>query len=333
MKKKLIPFIALIAAFIIGGIMMTLDGKDAVTMASTKKNSLLTADTLNVSFQGVGGKVTSIQVTEEQQVKQGDILMTLDTTDIDLQIAKLKTDILQQEVKIQQAKAQGDRKEDIERQALVVEAARQALDLAQINYDRTKTLFDAGALTKANLDAVSHQLEAAKNALSQQQASLNKLRTDIQNNVYNVELAEKQKETLNVQLQSLEVQKDRMVLKAPADGKVTRIIPKIGENIGSGAMVVVIESNQLYYDIYVDETQISKFKPNEKVSGYVVALKTNVEGKVRYITAAPQYANLRMSRDKGQADVSSYLVRIDVQRTPGLLPGMSVEVNTNENNR
>lgn len=332
MKKKLMPFIALIAAFIIGGIMMTIEGKDAVTIASTKKNSLLTADTLNVSFQGVGGKVTSIHVTEEQQVKQGDILMTLDSTDIDLQVARLKSDILQQEVKIQQAKAQGDRKEDIERQELAVEAARQALDLAQVNYDRTKALFDAGAITKANLDTVSHQLEAAKNALAQQQAGLNKLRTDIQNNVYNVELAEKQREALNVQLQSLEVQKERMVLRAPADGKVSRIIPKIGENINSGATVVVIESNQLYYDIYVDETQISKFKPGKKVSGYLVALKTNVDGTVRYVTAAPQYANMRMSREKGQADVSSYLVRIDVQRTPELLPGMSVEVNTDENN-
>lgn len=330
MKKKLLPLVLLIAAFIIGGLFMTLDGKDAVSMASAKKSSILTADTLNVSFQRVGGKVTSIQVTEEQQVKQGDVLMTLDPTDIDLQIAKLKTDILQQEVKIEQAKALGDRKEEVERQELAVEAAQQALDLAQLNYDRTKALFDAEAVAQATLDTASHQLETAKNALSQQQASLKKLKTDINNNVYNVELAEKQLETMQVQLQSLEVQKERMTLKAPVDGKVTRIVPKMGENVSAGVPVVVIETDQLYYNIYVDETQISKFKPEGMVSGYVVGLKKNVEGKVRYITAAPQYANMRMSREKGQADVSFFLVRIDVPRTDGLLPGMSVEVNTDE---
>lgn len=331
MQKKLIPLLLLIAAFITGGIFMTLDGKDAVSIANTEKNSLLAADTLNTSFQGVGGKVTSIQVTEEQQVKQGDVLMTLDPTDIDLQIAKLKTDIQQQEVKIQQAKAQGDRKDDVERQALAVEAAQQALDLAQKNYDRKKALFDAAAVAQAGLDTMSNQLETAKNALSQQQAGLNKLNTEIQNNVYNVELAENQKETMEVQLQSFVVQKQRMILQAPADGKVTRIVPKIGENIGSGATVVIIESDQLYYNIYVDETQISKFKPNGPVSGYVVALKKDVQGKVCYVTAAPQYANMRMSREKGQADVSLFLVRIDVPRTPELLPGMSVEVNTGAN--
>ncbi|MBP7332805.1 MAG: putative multidrug resistance protein EmrK [Firmicutes bacterium ADurb.Bin373] len=333
MKKGLFPLILITIALITGGILMTLDGKDAVTMASTVKYGLLTADTLNQSFQGVGGKITSVQVTEEQQVKQGDILMTLDTTDIDLQIAKLKTDIQQLDVKIQQATAQGDRKEDVERQALAVEAAKQAFDLAQLNYDRTKALFDAGAAAQANLDTVSYQLDTAKNALSQQQAALKKLKTDIQNNAYNVELAKKQKDSMEVQLQSLEVQKQRMALKASADGKVTRVIPKIGENVPAGATVAVIEPKQLYYDIYVDETQISAYTPGDKVPGYAAALKKEVEGVVRYITAAPQYANMRMSREKGQADASSFLVRIDVQRTPELLPGMTLEVNTGGSTR
>lgn len=331
MKKRLIPLILLTIALVTGGILMTLDGKDAVTMASTVKYGLLTADTLNQSFQGVGGKITSIKVTEEQQVKQGDVLMTLDSTDIDLQIAKLKTDMQQLDVKIQQTVAQGDRKEDVERQVLAVEAAQQALDLAQINYDRTKALFDAGAVAQANLDTVSYQLDTAKNAFSQQQAALKKLETDIQNNTYNVALAEKQKESMEVQLQSMEVQKQRMTLKASADGKVTRIVPKAGENIAAGATVAVIESNQLYYEIYVNETQISGHTPGSRVTGYAAALKRNVEGEVRYITAAPQYANMRMSREKGQADVTSFLVRIDVQRTPDLLPGMTLEVNTGEN--
>lgn len=128
---------------------------------------------------------------------------------------------------------------------------------------------------------MSYQLDTAKNALSQQQAALKKLKTDIQNNAYNVELAKKQKDSMEVQLQSLEVQKQRMALKASADGKVTRVIPKIGENVPAGATVAVIEPKQLYYDIYVDETQISAYTPGDKVPGYAAALKKEVEGVVR----------------------------------------------------
>lgn len=332
--KKLIPFILLIVSLGAGGIFMTTEGKDAVTVASIKKSSLLTADNSNLSFQGVGGRVTSILVTEEQRIKQGDVLITLDPTDIELQIAKLKTDMQQQDVKIEQLKALVTRTEELERQKLVVEASQQALNLAQTNYDRTSALYDAGAAALSNLDTVSYQLDSAKNLLSQQQEIAKKieaqLSTESQNNAYNIEVFEKQKEAMNLQLQALEVQKQRMILRAPSDGKVSRIVPKLGENIAQGAPAVTIESDQLYYTIYVDETQIAKYKVGEIVTGQIVALNKNIDGKIRYITSAPQYASMRMSRDKGKSDVSSFLVRVDVQREPDLLPGMIVEVNTGE---
>lgn len=50
---------------------MAMSGKDAVSMAAQQKNTLLTADTVNVAFQGVGGRVNTIEVKEEQQVKKG----------------------------------------------------------------------------------------------------------------------------------------------------------------------------------------------------------------------------------------------------------------------
>lgn len=309
-------------------------GNDAVTLANREKASLLTADTVNVSFQGVGGRVNSIQTAEQKEVKSGDILMTLDTTDIDLQISQLQISIQQQEVKIQQALLQKVRAEDLEKQLLLVSSAQDSLDLAQSNYDRSEALFKAGALSQANFDTVSSQFETAKNNLAQQQTSAKKLQaqneTDSQNYVYNVDLLNTQKETLMVQLQALELQKQRMTLVAPADGKVTQIIPKVGENISQGATVAIIQSGQLYYNLYVDETQVSKFQVGGKITGTVEALNTNIEGTVRTINAAPLYANMRMSREKGQSDISTCLIRIDVPATPGLLPGMTVEVNLDE---
>lgn len=103
MIKKMIPMVLLIAALAAGGYLMTATGSDAVTIAEQKKTSLHAADTVNASFQGVGGRVTEVQVAEQQDVKTGDVLMNLDTTDIDLQIAQLQTSLKQQKVKIEQA--------------------------------------------------------------------------------------------------------------------------------------------------------------------------------------------------------------------------------------
>lgn len=104
MNKKIIVYVLLIVALGTGGTLMAMSGKDAVSMAAQQKNTLLTADTVNVAFQGVGGRVNTVEVKEEQQVKKGDVLMTLDPVDLDLQIEKLKTDIAQADVKIKQAK-------------------------------------------------------------------------------------------------------------------------------------------------------------------------------------------------------------------------------------
>ncbi|MEC0237638.1 biotin/lipoyl-binding protein [Paenibacillus kribbensis] len=444
MNKKLIPYALLVLALGTGGTMMAMSGKDAVSMAAQQKNTLLTADTVNISFQGVGGRVKSIEVKEEQQVKKGDVLMTLDPVDLDLQIEKLKTDITQSDVKIKQAKEglqnqsdkitasekqgeldiqaaqagesllnQGTRAEDIQRQKLAVEAAQQsadaaqagvetaksnaeiaqktvasrqqALDLAKINYKRVQALYDAGASTKAELDnaknqmdtaqvaldtardqieiannqikAAGKQAEIAKNGVAQQQTALEKMqagataeerqqariktekakealtqtaqtRKDVKNSEYNVDLLVQQKQALAVQLKTLELQRGRMVLKATTDGKVTRVVPKLGEIVSTGATGAVIETNQLYYDIYVDEASLTKFKAGGNVASHVVALDKDIQGTVRYITSAPQYTNMRMSRDKGLADISSFQVRVNVQRTPELLPGMTVEVKT-----
>ncbi|WP_283657295.1 hypothetical protein [Paenibacillus sp. RC343] len=56
MNKKIIVYVILIAALGTGGTLMAMSGKDAVSMAATQKNTLLTADTVNAAFQGVGGK-------------------------------------------------------------------------------------------------------------------------------------------------------------------------------------------------------------------------------------------------------------------------------------
>ncbi|MDP1511555.1 biotin/lipoyl-binding protein [Paenibacillus sp. CMAA1739] len=444
MNKKIIVYVLLVVALGTGGTLMAMSGKDAVSMAAQQKNTLLTADTVNVAFQGVGGRVNTIEVKEEQQVKKGDVLMTLDPVDLDLQIEKLKTDIAQADVKIKQAKDglqnqtekisssekqgqldiqaaqagesllnQGARAEDIQKQKLAIEAAQQsldaaltgvetakrnteiaqktvasrqeALDLAKVNFDRIKALYNAGAVTKAELDnaknqldnaqialdtakdqveiannqitAASKQSEIARNGIAQQQTALDKMeagataeerqqariktekarealsqtsqtRKDVKNSEYNVDLLAQQKQALSVQLKTLELQRGRMVLKATTDGKVSRIVPKMGEIVATGATGVVIETNQLYYDIYVDEDSMAQFKAGGNVTSHVVALNKDIQGKVRYITSAPQYTNMRMSRDKGLSDVSSFQVRVDVRRTPELLPGMTVEVVT-----
>lgn len=336
MQKKFFPIALLAAALIVGGALLLFHGSDAVTLASDQKDSILTADTVNASFQGVGGRVVAVEVVEQQDVKKGDVIMKLDTTDIDLQIAQLESSLAQQDVKIQQAALQTIRPEELEKQKLAAASAKESFEQAQNYYENCKVLYSEGCISKMEYDKAASQYEIAKNTLAQQQAQVKNLAAQNslsgQNYEYSEDLAALQKHTLEVQLKALKLQKERMVLKTPIDGTVTKLVPKAGENISAGATAAIIQSNRLYYSIYVDETQVIKFEKGNSVKGKVPALKKDLQGTVRSVGSAPQYASLRMSRDKGQSDTSSYIVVIDVKASSKLLPGMTVEVDIDECN-
>lgn len=119
---------------------------------------------------------------------------------------------------------------------------------------------------------------------------------------------------------------------APEDGLVNRIAAKAGDQIMPGMPAAVVQKTEYYTDLYVQEGQIEKLKLNQTVKVHFPYLNdsTEVDGVVTSIAAAPQFASLRMTREKGQADVSMFLVRVSVASNADLLPGMTAEVDFDE---
>lgn len=330
MKKKILMVIILSLALGAGGYLLMEKGKDAVSVAAQKKGNILTAEQVNVSFQQVGGNVVSVYAQEEQRVKKGDILIALDPTDLDLQLAKSESDIAAMDIKIRQEEAAVSVVEEIVRQELAVEASRELLKNTKTGYDRVKELYDNGAAPKMNLDNTESQLVLAENKLNQDQETLSKTKKDLANRVIGLDLLRTQRDALRIQLNTLTVQKERLTLKAPTDGKIVRLLPKTGENISPGVPVVLIENDRLYSDFYVPETEITRFNVGKQIPVHVIALNTNINGEVRFITAAPQFASIRKTRERGQADLNLFLVRVYVKNSGPLLPGMTVEVRLDE---
>ena len=96
--------------------------------------------------------------------------------------------------------------------------------------------------------------------------------------------------------------------------------------VPASCAAVILETDRRYYDIYVSEAQVNRYQEGSGVTGYAVAIDKNVTGEVRIATAAPSFADLRMTREHGTADLTSFKVRIYVKPTEGLLTGMTIEV-------
>lgn len=183
MKKKSLRLgIAFILLLIGSGLVLMYKGNDAVALAIEKKEGILTAEQVKVAFDSVSGRMVREAVKEAQQVKKGDILMVLDSTDIDLSIGKMKAQIAQLEAQIQSMQgsirigyAQTDTNEQqnfrqIDQQRAAVEGANATYENRQLDYNRKAALASSGAISQAELDDAQTNLNvAAANAAQQQQ--------------------------------------------------------------------------------------------------------------------------------------------------------------------
>lgn len=94
--------------------------------------------------------------------------------------------------------------------------------------------------------------------------------------------------------------------------------------------VVLLESSRSYYDIYVSEEQVQGIKEGSRITGKTIAGNRSVTGTVRLVTKAAGFADLKMTREKSQADLSAFQIRIYIDPTDGVIPGMTIGVSDRE---
>ncbi|WP_027396576.1 HlyD family secretion protein [Anaerovibrio lipolyticus] len=344
---------------VVTGLLLMYTGNDALVLATEKKEGILTAEQIKLSFENVGGRMVKECVKEADQVKKGDVLMVLDSTDVDLSIAKLEAQIAQMKSQIKSAgggvniaMSQADTNEQqsfrqIDQQKAAVDAAEANYNNASLDYNRKVQLFEVGAISKADLDAAQTSLQVNTANVAQQKQLLSKLlagtsdngdtdslnlptialeRQTAANKLNDVEALNQQLKGLEVQLKELKVKKERLTLRAPEDGKIIKILAKEGEMIAQNTPVLLMESNRYYFDIYVSEEKVDKYKEGDEIEAVSVAGKKKVKGTIRLLTQAPGFADLRMTREKGQADLTSFQMRIYLEPTEEILPGMTMGV-------
>ena len=193
----------------------------------------------------------------------------------------------------------------IAQNSAAIESQSATLDAAQKEFERAKQLVIRGAVSQSFFDS-------AQRAYIEADSSLKELKAV--------------RQSLDVSIKQLLVEKKRLVLRAPEDGKIMNLMYQEGEIVSAGTPAVLLESMRQYYDIYVNETRANRYRPGTVVTGWVPAIKQNVQGIVRFTEAAPSFMDLRMSREHGTSDLTSFQVRIYVTPSEKLLAGMTIEV-------
>uniref|UniRef100_UPI00402A7CC7 HlyD family secretion protein n=1 Tax=Succinivibrio sp. TaxID=2053619 RepID=UPI00402A7CC7 len=339
---------------------------DATTIAKSIKSGVLTADTVDVSFENVGGVLLKRDIEESQIVKKGDVLMVLDDTDTAISIERTKATIEAQkalifskENEIEIRKANVDLEEltkwkEIEQLKQSLTVSESAKLLAQKQYKRANSLVNTRSISKSDYDSANSQniqagaaktqalrkLQAAIYGATDEQIeklkrtgsakgmtllSIKNERLEIDNMQNALDNLKSQLKQTEVQLKQEELNYRRLTLKAPCDGKILKILYQQGELVSPNSSGLTLETDRKYFDIYVSEDQVLKYKKGKKVKVHCVATDSELTGTVRFATAAPSFADLRMTRERGLGDLTSFQVRIYVD-SPEVLTGMTMEV-------
>ncbi|WP_310228904.1 efflux RND transporter periplasmic adaptor subunit [Brevibacillus nitrificans] len=262
----------------------------------------------------VSGKAAAVNANEGSMVKQGDVLVTLEASEYQQQIVQAQAAIAGAQAKLRDTKA-GARNEQLQQLASTVEQAKASLKVAESTYNRMKALFDSGALSAAELEKTTLDLEKARTTLDQMQAQYDLAKAGPTSDTVAALQAEVSR--LNSSLELAKTNYDNTIVRAPITGIVAKRNVDPGEMAAAGSPLLVL--------VKMDEVKVEASVPQEQINN--VKVGSTVDVKVSSLGGKVLKGNVEFVSPISDANSSSFPVKVRVPNQDGQLrAGMVAEV-------
>ena len=221
-------------------------------------NAYVKQDIVSVAGE-VTGLVTRVNVRENQHVKTGDILFTIDPASFSAAVAQADAQIASAQARVTGLRA------DVTAKAAELAGARDDLALAEANYAREKALMDKGFNTRARMDTAFHAVASARDRIGAIQAEVEQARAQLAQGSQvpgvNPAIAAAQADRARA---SIEVA--RTVVRAPADGVVTQVTRlQVGQMVFPGAPTLsIVRDDGARIEANFKETDLARMRPGQR---------------------------------------------------------------------
>lgn len=272
----------------------------------------------------VPGTVTAVHVIDNQDVKQGDLMVELDPTDLEVAVAQARAAVAQAEaayqsenptVAITQTSNRASlsaAEDDVQNARAELLAARHDLDqaeaqdrLAQLQLQRGKRLLESNTISQADFDqrqsaadVTRANVEAARQRIAQKQAKLDTAETRLRETRQNaprqlvsreasLQARKANLELAQAQLKQAELNLGYSRITAPASGVLGKKSVNVGERVQPGQQLVPLtQTGRLWVTANFRETQIQLMRPGQKASVHVDAINRDYGGAVASFAGA-----------------------------------------------
>lgn len=264
--------------------------------------------------------VRELFVSPGDQVQKGQVLGMLDPVDLEDKLNEAKVNFNVQASNLN--KAIYPRDEEVAQQRANYQRAEAGYHNAQKEYERTKTLFDQGAVSTKELDAAELEMIVKEAEYKSAGEELKMKETGPTGNER--ESLQSQVEQARLQVEQAEKNLNRTVLRAEMDGVVTSVEVMAGDFVQMGTRLITIgDAGQLEVTAGVSEADSGELKPGQKVK-ITASAQPNREydGVIQSVSPAAVAAK---TAEKG-SQIEVPVVVKTVGDIEGLRPGYTVDL-------
>ncbi len=272
----------------------------------------------------VGGRIASIEVDEGDLVKAGQLLIVLDTPEVQARARQVDAQVDAARAMSDKAET-GARGEQIRAAHLQWQAVESQARLADVSAERIERLFADGVVPAQRRDEVTAHAAAARS-----QADAARENYEITRDATRPEDLRAARAQL-VQSESgreeVQITLDEGRQFSPVDGEISVKVVEPGEVVSPGAPLLIINCpDRSWLTLNLREDLLRRVQMGEELVGQVPALGyREVRFKIYYIAALADFATWRSSRDLGGFDLRTFEVRgRPAEPVDGLRPGMTV---------
>ncbi len=241
------------------------------------------SETRNYFFTS-SGKVSKVYIKEGQYVKKGDVLATLDTTQLNFSSSSTHSNLAIAENSLEKTISTYDTnianaEANIETLNQSITAAQSNLEVLKSTLESNEALYEAGAIAQRDIEAQRTQyksseadLASLRSQIGTAQANLEKLKRDKENDISTA------RENVALSRNSMEQATQNIIdatLSAEADGYITKVDISEGDSVMANSTVITAKSNSSMVSIGVsaeDHNKISSVKQviiNDSTTGEI----------------------------------------------------------------
>lgn len=275
-KKAKIISAVLLLAVAIGGVLYLNRPESSASTQSTD-DAYVHADFTTVAPQ-VSGTVDKVFIEDNQQVKEGELLATIDDRDFVVAVNAAKAQVASAQASIASLEARLIQQGTAIRQAQAAVAADDAtLKLARVNQTRYRNLASDGSGTVQALQQAEAQLSIQLASREKTHAGLQAARQQVDILKADLEKAKAARAHAQAAQAAAELKLSYTRITAPVDGTIGQKSVRIGAFVNAGKpLLAIVPLDAVYITANFRETQLARVQAGQAVDIEVDALPDDV---------------------------------------------------------